>query len=264
MEKNNISNTFSEALTSEQIIWQAECLIGDAKRADITDQIKEIMTARLIGVLENVRQNPCATTLSSCKIALDIATDQLQAEANATIDDLTGLLNRAGIEKFSKAQFAEAKRHTKEIGIYFLDLDKFKPINDELGHESGDDALKLCSKMIKENVRRGDVISRYGGDEFVIIMLNEENHDWTIEYNKLTGLFDGQIVHKSDEGAEYPIGASIGFVIAGSEEIPAKAITRADVEMYKVKKGLPDANKDLGLEEAPLTVQIPLNLPQID
>lgn len=205
--------------------------------------------------LENNQEN--SNLLNTSQIALDSITDTVQAEIKSTSDHLSGLLNKAGIEKFSKSQFSYAQRENKEVGIFFIDLNKFKPINDELSHEDGDKAIKLCAKKIKETVRRADILARYGGDEFVVIMLNDKNHDWKNQYNKLETLFDDGITYKSDDGEEYPIGASIGFVIAHDEEIPAAAIKRADTEMYKIKNGQPNANPDLGLEsEQPsLTVQ---------
>ncbi len=260
---NNISKAFSDVITLEQINWQSKSIAQNIEESDVTEDRKHLMLSRLITILGYVEQDDCnSSTLLMAQLNLDTLTDQLQAEIDSIIDPLTGLLDKAGIQKFSKAQFAAARRDEREIGIFFLDLNRFKPINDELGHENGDKALKLCAKSLTANIRREDIVSRYGGDEFVIIMTNEKKHDWNIEYSKLEDLFDGQIIYKSDEGKQYPIGASIGFVIAKDGELPEKAIDRADAEMYKVKKGSVGANKDLGLDEDPpsLTIQEELNL----
>ena len=104
----------------------------------------------------------------------DDVTELKQAEAQlkqmAHHDPLTGLPNRNLF--FDRLQHAlmDAKRHGRIFGLLYLDLDKFKPINDNLGHEFGDQALQEVSRRLQQNLRGDDTVARVGGDEFIIIL----------------------------------------------------------------------------------------------
>lgn len=97
----------------------------------------------------------------------------------AVIDSVTELLSRNGLNTAAKTYTAQAKRHDQSLGIFFIDLTGFKPINDSMGHEEGDIALKKFGKALANGVRREDLVSRPGGDEFVIVMINDDpEHDF--------------------------------------------------------------------------------------
>lgn len=88
----------------------------------------------------------------------------------ATHDVLTGLANRSLLIDHIDISLFQAKRHNEQVAILFLDLDRFKLINDTLGHEAGDKLLQQVGERLNTNVRGGDLVARLGGDEFVIVL----------------------------------------------------------------------------------------------
>lgn len=91
-------------------------------------------------------------------------------KAEVMTDDLTGLLNRRGFFALANHQCKVANRKKKPMALVYVDLDKFKKINDELGHEVGDQALKDVAKIFKKSFRGSDIIARIGGDEFTVLI----------------------------------------------------------------------------------------------
>ena len=88
------------------------------------------------------------------------------------VDDLTGLLNRRGWRYTAPRELARAARSGNPITLVTLDLDNFKELNDELGHDQGDRALRDTAERIRATLRAGDVVARLGGDEFVALLTN--------------------------------------------------------------------------------------------
>jgi diguanylate cyclase (GGDEF)-like protein/PAS domain S-box-containing protein len=101
-------------------------------------------------------------------------TDRMQAEEAvrhlAYHDPLTGLANRTQMRDQLALAVASARRHGDVLGVAYLDLDGFKPINDTLGHAMGDKALALIADRLRANVRAGDTVARLGGDEFAVVL----------------------------------------------------------------------------------------------
>ncbi len=92
-------------------------------------------------------------------------------------DPLTGLPNRALIYEFAEPLLASARRHDKYVAVLFIDLDRFKPINDEHGHDVGDEVLKEVAKRLRTSVREADQVGRLGGDEFIIVLTEVRSDD---------------------------------------------------------------------------------------
>lgn len=100
------------------------------------------------------------------------STDSLYMYAHgATTDPLTGLLNRRGLEVRANEAVAIASRHGRPLACLFVDLDHFKLINDTYGHATGDLALKAAAELIRSGTRISDIVARYGGDEFILLLL---------------------------------------------------------------------------------------------
>jgi len=121
----------------------------------------------------SVKRHPDGSPIHFVSIVDDISSRKL-AESRiqylATHDDMTGLANRARFTELVKQATAEAKRHRRRCAVFFLDLDRFKDINDSLGHPAGDQLLRVVSNRLRSVLRTTDAAARLGGDEFCLLL----------------------------------------------------------------------------------------------
>ncbi|MDO8963991.1 MAG: sensor domain-containing diguanylate cyclase [Coriobacteriia bacterium] len=153
-------------------------------------------------------------------------------------DRLTDLANRARLEDDLSAALARADRHHDCIGIIFLDLDDFKPVNDELGHATGDKVLQIVASRLLGVVRECDTVARLGGDEFVILVQRIAGPgDLSLVAHKLVAAVEQPI---RVDGEAIGITASAGLALYEAGESPEDLIARADRSMYRAKqRGVP-------------------------
>ncbi|MBU2678042.1 MAG: sensor domain-containing diguanylate cyclase [Gammaproteobacteria bacterium] len=99
--------------------------------------------------------------------------DELASSAQINVDELTQIANRRGFKQVAQHLLPLCERNNLEIEVLFFDLDGFKALNDKLGHEAGDDALRAFAKLLLKGFRNSDVVARLGGDEFVVMMAGQ-------------------------------------------------------------------------------------------
>ena len=147
-------------------------------------------------------------------------------------DALTGLYNRRGF--LSLAEDAIELMDSLNYHIIFIDLDKMKSINDEYGHNMGDSALQEASKILKSSFREGDIISRYGGDEFIVFVSDVE--DEVIDKIKSRIKDNLEIINKSKK-LRYTLALTVGHskYDPSKKESLKEVIERADKDMYDKK-----------------------------
>lgn len=161
--------------------------------------------------------------------------DVAQARHLAYHDALTGLPNRALLLDRLKQAMMQAQRQKKSVGVLFLDLDHFKSVNDELGHNAGDLILQEVAARLSGCIRGCDTACRYGGDEFVILLPEiRGTEDVEAVEQKVSDRLS--IAHRIDD-RDVAIGASIGTALftAGTPSC-AELIGAADAAMYRAKK----------------------------
>ncbi len=160
-----------------------------------------------------------------------VAHEQLQILAFK--DPLTGLLNRRAMERVLKWEMARAKRYETPLTIAFVDLDDFKPVNDRFGHDRGDELLVHVASVFTELSRESDVVARFAGDEFVIILpgvMIEEARGF------MERIKDYLREHRlKAEGTEIPVNFSYGLASAHGAQDAAELIKKADGDLYKAK-----------------------------
>lgn len=152
---------------------------------------------------------------------------------HATHDMLTGLPNRALFSEFLNRTLQSARRYDRQFSVVFIDLDRFKIINDSLGHEAGDDLLKTISLRLKECVRTSDVVARLGGDEFVVLLQETTNKENIVTIaEKILAAVVKPITLLNQECR---ISASVGICMYSGEEDEQTLMKNADIAMYQAK-----------------------------
>ena len=159
----------------------------------------------------------------------------LQTEARATHDRLTGVANRETLLSTLAAEVDRASRHYKPLSVAFIDIDRFKPINDTHGHNSGDAVLRQVAEILSRSIRASDSFGRYGGEEFMLILPETLPEDAVALAEELRTLVMSQqftIAGNQKLKATISIGISGG---RGSELQLDMLVDRADAAMYAAK-----------------------------
>jgi len=175
---------------------------------------------------------------------------QQRLEHLAYHDALTGLPNRTAFDERLRVAIADSKRYGDVLVLAYVDLDRFKPINDQYGHAAGDEVLTEVAMRLQQNVRAQDVAARLGGDEFVVLFQRVEAVD------EIAGMAERLLsaVRKSIRvnGAVLSVDASIGFAIFDPSVDDARSLlVKADIAMYEAKRDDGDSwlvyREDMGL-----------------
>jgi len=152
----------------------------------------------------------------------------------ATHDQLTGLPNRNLLSEHLQHAMSRATRAGHKVGALFVDLDRFKNVNDTLGHDAGDRLLKAVAERFRGTVRGADMVARLGGDEFVVLMddVHEIQEAATLAHKLVTILAQPFTV----DGHDLYVSASVGVAVAPEDGLDASSLLKhADIAMYRAK-----------------------------
>jgi diguanylate cyclase (GGDEF)-like protein len=170
---------------------------------------------------------------------LAAAVEQEEGSRNASLHDkLTDLPNRVLFSDRLEHGIAQAKRHRWNLAVMFVDLDKFKSINDTYGHQAGDAVLQTVAMRLKHTMRNDDTISRFGGDEFLCVLteLHEQNEIAMIAAKILKAIQAPCCLRVGDVIVSPCLQASIGISVFPKDGANAtELINRADEAMYGAK-----------------------------
>jgi len=155
---------------------------------------------------------------------------------NIQMDRLTGVANRGYLEGKLHGVIAElAYRQKAAIGLLFIDIDRFKIINDTYGHNAGDKVLSMVALTLKNNVRESDIVGRWGGEEFLAILYDLEDQEILAAVaGKLRVLVESSRLDL--ENASLSVTISVGATLFRASDTPASIIQRADELMYQSKQ----------------------------
>jgi len=159
----------------------------------------------------------------------------LQTEARATHDRLTGVPNRETLLATLSAEVDRAARHSKPLSVAFIDIDRFKPINDTYGHNSGDAVLRQMAGLVADAIRVSDTFGRYGGEEFMLILPETTPEDAVGLAEELRAMVMQEPMRIAD-GQLLKVTISVGIAGGrGSELQLDMLVDRADAAMYAAK-----------------------------
>lgn len=148
----------------------------------------------------------------------------------ATKDALTGLNNRSQFNDILLQKLENCRRYQRPFSLMLLDLDNFKHVNDNYGHQVGDDTLKEFSNVLCSSIRGTDTVFRFGGDEFAILI-----EDPAFTTNGVIAERVMRLVRLSSMLSQYKVTTSIGFTMANNLDCENEIFARADKGLYKAK-----------------------------
>ena len=222
-------------------ILSKEILTPISKLNESTNIIIETkaLTAR-VGVYNNDEIGELAKNFNVMLDKLYQSHDELNKQKDlmaykAHHDELTGLPNRALFNDRLEFALIKASRKESVVAVFFLDLDRFKEINDTYGHDAGDEVLKVFAQRLKESIRAEDTLARMGGDEFMIIIEDHVNPNTsTVVAQKIVDAMKEPIELEADT---IKLSTSIGIALYSQDAEEAHALIKyADLAMYDAKQ----------------------------
>lgn len=198
---------------------------------------KDIKNLESCGIFEIDR---LSSNFNNMIVELDMRTNRLILEETkriyqeklANTDPLTGAYNRRYLNEFSYEYLKIVKRENKDLSLLLLDLDDFKNINDTFGHEIGDIVIKQLVEISKSSIRESDLIIRFGGDEFIILLPNTNIQSARFVANKIINKITE---YNKNKEFNFSISVGISHYQIGDNSID-NIILRADKSLYKAKK----------------------------
>jgi len=180
---------------------------------------------------------------------------EAQIRVAAFYDDLTGLPNRRLLLEKMESAFERSKRRESEVSILLIDLNEFKPVNDNYGHEAGDAVLVEVAQRLRDAVRKTDTAARWGGDEFIVVLEDfKDRGNATTVAEKVMSNLEKPIEFK---GNTFRISGSFGMVFYPEFALDVdEIISVADKAMYQAKK----INKSTGADGGTIVVLSPSDL----
>ena len=160
-----------------------------------------------------------------------------QLRKKAQLDSLTKLLNHNAIMRRLEEELIRAKRYGLSLSCMMIDMDHFKVVNDKFGHQRGDQVLKRVATMIKNSVRTVDIVGRYGGDEFLLVLPETKPMNAKYAANRIQHIFNEKLF-RYQKMISFHISLSIGITGYPSSKVKDSKdlITLADRAMYSAKK----------------------------
>ena len=192
-------------------------------------------TAERIDMLQQANANLVIATIDANRLTEQVETAKVRLDHLAHHDSLTNLPNRMLLQDRLGQAIEVARREDSQLAVFFMDLDRFKHINDSLGHGVGDQLLKSVAQRLAGCIRQSDTVSRQGGDEFVLLLSGIEHPEDAANFGKkiltelsLPHVIDGHVLHAN-------VNIGIGIYPADGRDVDT-LLKAADTAMYHAKE----------------------------
>jgi diguanylate cyclase (GGDEF)-like protein len=215
--------------------FKAESSFSPISLEDNTEKNNEMIKLKsaISEMGEQVYQHTAALESKVAQRTKELEQAKRELEKLAFTDNLTGIANRNAFFKQADEELSRSRRLSYDIGIMMLDLDHFKSVNDNYGHDAGDEVLKVVSKTMNDCLRKQDTLGRIGGEEFAIIVPGTDKVGMHRLATRLQASIELQ--HFSLLGDDEKITVSIGYTKVKDEELFKSALKRADLHLYTAK-----------------------------
>ena len=178
--------------------------------------------------------------------------DQERLTVLATRDTLTGLYNRRGFYNYLVQWCSWSDRYGHSLGVLLVDVDRFKDVNDTLGHPAGDEALRAVADAITSAVRTSDMVGRYGGDEFAVLAPETSADALVILANRILESVRASDSEKKFTGIQLTVSIGGAYASKGASATPEMLLSCADKSLYEAKRaGRDQAGKPVDLSSFP-------------
>lgn len=220
-------DTYSQQIARAEHISELGGILNDVMRDTRTIQAEALESRDQILAARQEAQHAEARIRA-------LEAELAEVSALASHDQLTNSLNRRGLDEAFARELARAERYGTELSVALLDLDDFKKFNDEHGHEAGDEALIHVVRIVKDTLRSMDVIGRFGGEEFVVILPDTPTTEAVAVISRLQKELTKRIfVYESQR---FFVTFSAGVATRRADESLSDTVKRADAAMYVAKK----------------------------
>jgi len=207
------------------VAWVSTCLLIAGYFPLDASWSRPVCLAGLIGLVSAVGLNEANQSKTRARLA--------KLNSTATTDPLTGVGNRRLLDLEIERRIAQLRRQGSTVSLLMIDLDHFKKLNDEHGHQAGDLALSILAKQIARTLRDMDLLTRYGGEEFAAVLPGTD-----LEHARLAAERIRTAVETSEipwEGKTLTATVSVGVAEANNFDTPASLLKRADTALYDAK-----------------------------
>jgi len=174
-----------------------------------------------------------ATDTSIYQSKLEETTEKLRELSNH--DGLTQLFNRRYVEETLEKEFSRVRRYNSKLSVILADIDFFKKVNDVHGHLAGDEVLRIVSRRLASGLRSTDILGRYGGEEFLVVLPETDSQGAQVLAERLREIVQAEPVET--EGEFLTINISLGITeLRDNTAAYAQLIAEADIALYQSKK----------------------------
>ncbi len=196
-----------------------------------------------LGEQQQQQQDELESQIQERTFELEVTLRELQdtnreLEKKSTLDALTGLYNRAYFDKKLLAEYRRSRREQTTLSVIMFDIDHFKKVNDEYGHLAGDDVIRTVAVKSKQVLQRGsDIICRYGGEEFVIILPNTKESGARKVAEKIRHALAEKPIHSCEGPLDIRASFGTASVVGSNEFSETDLLSFADQALYQAKNG---------------------------